>query len=156
MRNGANCRAAIFSVAANVYGQSRPKWAHLQASFLGRVAAVRREADSFGPEQGSDHFCGFSTVSTSAFLRTCASCTGGKHFQVVAEGPPASVPKYVVVTTAPQIATLHFPSGVYRFYAKDDNGYYYRAPGPILEHVAGTPLPRKGWRLRSQPASAGR
>ncbi len=87
------------------------------------------------------------------FALPLSACTGGKHFQVVAEGPPASVPQYVIVTRPPQIATLHFPSGAYRFYATDDRGYYYQAPGPVLEHVAGNPLPRKGgvYVLKQQP-----
>ena len=81
------------------------------------------------------------------------ACTGGKHFEVVAEGPPSGAPEYVVVTKPPQIATLHFPPGSYRFYAKDDRGYYYRAPQPILEHVAGGAIPLKGgvYLLKQQP-----
>lgn len=121
MRNGANCRAAIF--AANLMDR-RPKWPPY--SFAAAIASF-------------------------AFL--LAACTGGKHFEVVAEGPPASVPQYVIVTKAPQIATLHFPPGAYRFYAKDDRGYYYSAPTPVLEHVAGNALPRKGgvYVLKQQP-----
>ena len=82
--------------------------------------------------------------SIALFLLFLTSRTGGKHFEVVAEGPPASVPKYVIVTKAPQIGNLHFPAGAYPFYARDDRGYYYRAPHPVLEHVPGNPLPRKG------------
>ena len=78
-----------------------------------------------------------------AFLSLTA-CTGGKHFEVVAEGPPANVAPYVIVTKTAQVGNLHFPAGAYRFYARDDRGYYYRAPGPVLEHVPGNPLPRKG------------
>jgi hypothetical protein len=33
-----------------------------------------------------------------------------------------------------QVANLHFPAGVYSFYAVDDTGWYYRAPRPVIQH----------------------
>ncbi len=93
-----------------------------------------------------------SFVFALALLVT--SCTGGKHFEIVAEGPPSGMPQYVVVTKATQIATLHFPPGSYPFYARDDRGYYYRSPHPILERVAGGAYPLKGgvYVLRQKPS----
>jgi hypothetical protein len=72
------------------------------------------------------------------------SCTGSRHFEVVAEGPLRNAPQYVLVTKEPQVATLHFPAGMYRFYAVDDAGFYYRAPEQVLEHVSGGSVPLKG------------
>jgi hypothetical protein len=82
-------------------------------------------------------------LSTLAFL-LFSSCTGGRHFEVVAEGPARHAPQYIVVTKDAQIATLHFPAGAYRFYAVDDGGQYYRSTEPVLEHVAGGSIPLKG------------
>jgi hypothetical protein len=87
--------------------------------------------------------CFASVTATLAFL-LCSACTGGRHFEVVAEGPPRNAPQYVVVTREPQVATLHFPTGIYRFYAVDDAGFYYRAPEQILEHASGGSIPLKG------------
>ncbi len=68
--------------------------------------------------------------STFCLVLSLTSCTGGRHFEVVGEGPPRNAPKYVVVTKAAQIATLHFPAGTYRFYAVDDGGLYcYQSTG---------------------------
>jgi len=43
-----------------------------------------------------------------------------------------------------QVANLHFPRGLYSFYAVDDNGFYYRAPRPVLQHVSGRTVSRDG------------
>ena len=93
----------------------------------------------------------FGLYAFASFL--CSGCTGGRHFEVVAEGPVSGAPHYVAVTKAPQVATLHFPLGMYRFYAKDDRGYYYQAPQPVYEHVAGGAIPLKGgvYVLRQSP-----
>ena len=82
--------------------------------------------------------------STFCVVLSLTSCTGGRHFEVVGEGPPRNAPKYVVVTKAAQIATLHFPAGTYRFYAVDDGGLYYQSTEPVLEHVSGGSIPLKG------------
>jgi hypothetical protein len=97
--------------------------------------------------------CFASVTATLAFL-LFSSCTGGRHFEVVAEGPPHNAPQYVVVTKEPQVATLHFPTGIYRFYAVDDSGFYYRAPDQVLEHTSGSSIPLKGgvYVSKRQPA----
>jgi hypothetical protein len=43
-----------------------------------------------------------------------------------------------------QVATLHFPSGRYSWYAVDDLGYYYRAPRKIFQHQGGASVPHDG------------
>jgi hypothetical protein len=43
-----------------------------------------------------------------------------------------------------QVATLHFPAGVYSFYAVDDKGVYYRAPRPVMQHMGGGSRPHNG------------
>ena len=43
-----------------------------------------------------------------------------------------------------QVATLHFPAGVYSFYAVDDIGTYYRAPRPVIQRTGGGSVPRNG------------
>jgi len=96
----------------------------------------------------------------SAFLLSalavllCSSCTGGRHFQVVAEGPARNGPQYVVLTKEAQVATLHFPPGLYRLYAVDDRGLYYTAPGEILEHTSGSSIRLKGGVYVSKRQSA--
>jgi hypothetical protein len=69
---------------------------------------------------------------TIALLLT--SCAGSRHFHPIpAEGPPA-VPRYLELRSETQVATLHFPAGLYSLYATDDAGYYYAAPRKIAEH----------------------
>jgi hypothetical protein len=72
---------------------------------------------------------------TSLLITGCAN----HHFEVVAEGPPSEVPRYVELEKSAQIATLHFPAGEYSFYAKDDVGYYYRSAYKIGEHRGAGP-----------------
>jgi hypothetical protein len=85
-------------------------------------------------------FCPFAALLAVSL----SACAGGRHFEIVAEGPPRNAPQYVVLTQEPQIATLHFPAGIYRFYAMDDQGFYYRSAQPVLEHTSGSSLPLKG------------
>ena len=47
------------------------------------------------------------------------------------EGPPAR--RYLQLYSEKQIATLHFPAGIYILNAVDKIGYYYRAPRGIRE-----------------------
>jgi hypothetical protein len=83
----------------------------------------------------------FNVVAASALLLTaCAN----HHFRVPAEGPPSDAPRYVDLLAEKQIATLHFPPGAYSFYAVDDLGYYYRAPGKIAEHTGGSSILHNG------------
>jgi hypothetical protein len=74
---------------------------------------------------------------------------------VVAEGPARSGPQYVVLNSETQVGTLHFPPGIYRFYAVDDRGLYYSAPGAVYEHIAGGSIPIKGgvYVSKKQPAT---
>src|SRR6185312_9450633 len=40
--------------------------------------------------------------------------------------------------------TLHFPPGVYSLSSADKIGYYYRAPRKVVQHAAGSSIPREG------------
>jgi hypothetical protein len=70
-------------------------------------------------------------LSTLAFL--LSSCAGSSHPQPISpsEGQPTG--RYLELYREKQIATLHFPAGVYTLSAADKIGYYYRAPRKILE-----------------------
>jgi hypothetical protein len=66
-----------------------------------------------------------------AFL--LSACAGSPHPRLVSpsEGPPTQ--RYLELYRDKQIATLHFPAGVYTLDAVDKIGYYYRAPRKIAE-----------------------
>ena len=59
-------------------------------------------------------------------------CAGSSHPRLISpsEGP---VSRYLQLYSEKQIATLHFPAGIYVLNAADKFGYYYRAPSKILE-----------------------
>jgi len=62
-----------------------------------------------------------------------SSCAGSPHPQLISpsEGPPSR--RAVELFQEKQIATLHFPAGIYTLSAVDKIGYYYRAPRKIRE-----------------------
>jgi len=88
-----------------------------------------------------NHF-NFSTPHLlQAFLVvTCCwwlcGCAGSSHPQLISpsEGPPSR--RSIELFQEKQIATLHFPSGIYTLDAADKIGYYYRAPRKIREGYA--------------------
>jgi hypothetical protein len=81
-------------------------------------------------------------LSTLAFL--LSSCAGTRHFHAVpAEGPPPTA-QYIELKRETQVATLHFPSGVYSLSAEDDAGYYYRAPRKIVQRSVANSVSRNG------------
>src|SRR4051812_23831918 len=82
-------------------------------------------------------------VSVITALLCFAACAN-HHFRVASEGPPPGVPRYLELFRERQVATLHFPAGVYAFYAVDDTGIYYRAPRSIVRHTGGVPVRRNG------------
>ena len=63
-------------------------------------------------------------------------CAGSSHPQLISpsEGPPTR--RYLELSREKQIATLHFPPGLYTLDAVDKIGYYYRAPRKIREGYA--------------------
>ena len=73
-------------------------------------------------------------ILTSYFL--LSGCAGSSHPQLISpsEGPPSR--PYIELFQEKQIATLHFPAGVYTLNAVDKIGYYYRAPRKIREGYA--------------------
>jgi hypothetical protein len=84
----------------------------------------------------------FLLFSTLAFL--LSSCAGSPHPRLISpsEGPIA--PRYLEVYSEKQVATLHFPAGVYTLNAVDRIGYYYRAPTKIAEHAGSSSFWREG------------
>jgi len=64
-------------------------------------------------------------------------CAGSSHPRLVSpsEGPTGR--EYLELYSNAQIATLHFPAGMYTLSAVDKIGYYYRAPRRIGERVPG-------------------
>jgi hypothetical protein len=73
-------------------------------------------------------------ILTSSFL--LFACAGSSHPQLISasDGPPTR--RYLELYSEKQIATLHFPAGVYTLNAVDQIGYYYRAPRKIREGYA--------------------
>jgi hypothetical protein len=56
----------------------------------------------------------------------------------------ATPPRVLEVYSERRVATLHFPSGTYLLASEDRRGYYYEAPGGVLEHTAAGRVRRKG------------
>lgn len=82
-------------------------------------------------------------ILTSSFL--LLACAGSSHPRVVtpSEGP-VGTPRYLELYATKQVATLHFPAGVYTLNAVDKIGYYYRAPRKIGERLGGGAAGREG------------
>jgi len=70
-------------------------------------------------------------VLTSAFL--LSACAGSSHPRLVSPSEGPGRPRYLELSREKQIATLHFPAGVYILDSADKIGYYYRAPRKIRE-----------------------
>ena len=82
-------------------------------------------------------FCGLLVVFSVA---ACAN----QHFRVAPEKPPPDATRYVELLREKQVANLHFPTGLYAFYAMDDKGFYYRSLRPIIQRTSGSSVRRKG------------
>jgi hypothetical protein len=102
------------------------------------TVAVRsaNRTDSSRGELGSQRlnfFFAFLLVTCHVSLLGCA---GSSHPQLISpsEGPPTR--RYLELYSEKQIATLHFPAGVYTLDAADKIGYYYRAPRKVREGYA--------------------
>ena len=80
----------------------------------------------------------------AAAITFCFGSCANQHFRVPAEGPPSAAARHVELLADKQVATLHFPAGMYSFYALDDNGFYYRAPRAVIQRTGGGSLARKG------------
>jgi len=53
-------------------------------------------------------------------------------------------PRVLELYSEARVATLHFPHGPYSLDSEDRRGYYYRAPGSVIEHTAAGPRRRDG------------
>jgi hypothetical protein len=82
----------------------------------------------------------FYFILSTLLLASCAN----HHFRIPAAGPPANSPRYVELLADKQVATLHFPAGLYAFYAVDDAGTYYRSLRPIIQRTGGGSVRHKG------------
>ena len=84
----------------------------------------------------------FFLTLTSSFL--LCGCAGSSHPRLISpsEGPIA--PRYLEVYSEKQVATLHFPAGVYTLNAADKIGFYYRAPRKIAERGGAGAFWREG------------
>ena len=56
----------------------------------------------------------------------------------------AAPPRVLEVYSERRVATLHFPRGTYVLSSEDRRGYYYRAPGGVIEHTAAGGVRRDG------------
>ena len=81
---------------------------------------------------------------TLCFLSSLVCSCANHHFRVSAQGPPTGAPRYIELLADKQVATLHFPAGLYSFYAVDDVGTYYRSPRPVLQHTGGASVRHNG------------
>jgi hypothetical protein len=81
-------------------------------------------------------------ILTSYFL--LCGCAGSSHPSLVTPGEGPSSGRYLELYREKQIATLHFPAGVYTLDAVDKIGYYYHAPRKIAEHIGGGSVWRDG------------
>jgi hypothetical protein len=61
------------------------------------------------------------------------ACAGSPHPQLISPSEGPTTRRYIQLDAEKQIATLHFPSGIYSLNAADKIGYYYRAPRKIRE-----------------------
>ena len=62
------------------------------------------------------------------------SCASERNYRPIAPGEGPHAPRYVELRKESQIATFHFPRGLYSLEAEDDGGYYYRAPRQLTKH----------------------
>jgi hypothetical protein len=81
-------------------------------------------------------------LSTLAFL--LCSCAGSSHPQVISDTGATRAPPILELYSEAHAATLHFPSGRYSLSAADRIGYYYRAPGGVVQHTAAGRTVRDG------------
>jgi hypothetical protein len=72
------------------------------------------------------------------------SCGGSSHPRPVSDTAAIPMPRTLELYSEVHVATLHFPGGSYLLSAADRIGYYYRAPGGVIEHTALGPVPRDG------------
>jgi hypothetical protein len=76
--------------------------------------------------------CVMATACAAGFV----SCATHERF--------ASPPRVLEVYSERRVATLHFPRGTYLLASEDRHGYYYEAPGGVIENTAAGRVRRKG------------
>lgn len=68
---------------------------------------------------------------------SCGGCAGSRHYHPLEAGTVVGAPHFIELRHETQVATLHFPAGLYQLEAADDAGYFYRAPSQIREDSSG-------------------
>jgi hypothetical protein len=86
---------------------------------------------NLGPKSRTLFGCVIASLVSSALLTSCAS---DRNYRTIPPGEGPVAPRYVELREEPQIATYHFPRGLYTLEAADDAGYYYRAPRQLIKH----------------------
>jgi hypothetical protein len=72
------------------------------------------------------------------------SCAGSMHPHAISGAEDTNAPRVLDLYSSTSVATLHFPAGSYSLAAVDHIGYYYRAPGAIIQHTAASSIARDG------------
>jgi hypothetical protein len=73
-----------------------------------------------------------------------AACGGSPHPRVVREPGTIGAPRVIQLYSEVQVATLHFPAGLYSLQAVDGIGYYYRSSRGVIQHLGTGPVVRRG------------
>jgi hypothetical protein len=73
-----------------------------------------------------------------------AICVGSLLVSCASHERFASPPRVLEVYSERRVATVHFPRGTYLLATEDRRGYYYEAPGGVVEHTAAGRVRRKG------------
>jgi hypothetical protein len=72
------------------------------------------------------------------------SCGGSQHPRALSGAGTRGVPQSIQLRSEVQLATLHFPPGIYSLSATDKIGYYYRSPRKVMQHTAAGGVPHEG------------
>jgi hypothetical protein len=79
-------------------------------------------------------------IMAGVLVGLLACCASG-HYPSPTEGQQ---PRHLQLAKSISVATLHFPAGIYLLTSENDQGYYYAAPRPIVQHTAAGSVFRKG------------
>jgi hypothetical protein len=83
-------------------------------------------------------------VALAALAVVMVSCAGSAHPRPLNASEALAAPRAIELYSPVRAATLHFPSGLYVLEASDAIGYYYRAPGAIIQHTAAGAAAQRG------------
>jgi hypothetical protein len=72
------------------------------------------------------------------------SCGGSSHPRAINNAGTTGVPQLIELRSEVQLATLHFPAGIYSLSSTDKIGYYYRCPRKVVQHTTAGAFPHEG------------